>query len=84
MGYWSTEEEDLYRIKHLWEDYKIHPFVMPFDKFDPYQKKLARWCNNKIIFSVCDSYEDYDEHLRGEIKKKRKLEEKEVVEKALC
>lgn len=49
-GYWSTLEEDLMRIHHLWDDYGIHPFVMPYDKANPVQKKLARWCNNKKIF----------------------------------
>jgi hypothetical protein len=58
IGYWSSPEEDLMRIQHLWEDYKIHPFVMPFDKFDRYQKDLARWCNNKVIFKSC-TWEEY-------------------------
>ena len=58
VGYWSTEEEDLKRIMHLWDDYKIHPFVMPYNKFDRYQKDIARWCNNKIIFKT-RTYEDY-------------------------
>lgn len=60
VGYWSTVEEDLYRIRHLWEDYRIHPFVMPFNKFDRYQKDIARWCNNKYIFKT-RSFEDYCE-----------------------
>ena len=58
IGYWSTPEEDLERVMHLWDEYKIHSFVMPYDKFDPYQKDFARWCNNKIIFKSC-SWEDY-------------------------
>lgn len=73
VGYWSTKEEDMYRIKHLWEDYHIDPFVMPFDKFDPYQKRLARWCNNKIVFNVC-SFDEYSETTRGIVKKKKKEE----------
>jgi len=60
-GYWSTLEEDLMRIHHLWDDYQIHPFVMPYDKFDPVQKKLARWCNNKMIFKKA-SWEEYLEN----------------------
>ena len=58
VGYWSTMEEDLMRIHHLWDDYRIEPFVMPYDKFDDYQRKIARWCNNKIIFKSC-SWEEY-------------------------
>ena len=58
VGYWSTEEEDLMRIHHLWDDYKIHPFVMPYDKFNRYQKDIARWCNNKFIFKT-RSWEEY-------------------------
>lgn len=58
IGYWSTPEEDLYRVKHLWEDYKIHPFVMPYNKFDSYQKDFSRWVNNKIIFKS-RTWEEY-------------------------
>ena len=60
VGYWSSVEEDLYRIQHLWEDYKIHPFIMPYNKFDRYQKDIARWCNNKFIFKKT-SFEEYCE-----------------------
>lgn len=58
IGYWSTEEEDLRRVMHLWDDYKIHAFAMPYNKFDRYQKDFARWCNNKIIFKT-RSWEEY-------------------------
>lgn len=53
IGYWSTPEEDLHRVMHLWDKYKIHAFAMPYNKFDRYQKDFARWCNNKIIFKSC-------------------------------
>lgn len=58
IGYWSTPEEDLYRVMHLWDEYKIHAFSMPYDKFDEYQKDFSRWCNNKIIFKT-RSWEEY-------------------------
>lgn len=58
VGYWSTLEEDLMRIHHLWDDYQIDPFVMPYDKNDKTLMKLARWCNNKIIFKT-RSWESY-------------------------
>lgn len=57
IGYNSTEEEDLYRINTL-RELKIDPFVMPFNKEDSYQKKLARWVNRKQIFKSC-SWEEY-------------------------
>ena len=59
IGYWSTPEEDLMRVMHLWDEYKIHAFAMPFNKSDPYQRSFARWCNNKIIFKT-RSWEEYE------------------------
>lgn len=58
IGYWSTPQEDLERVMHLWNDYGITSFAMPYDKFDAYQKSFARWCNNKSIFKTC-SWDDY-------------------------
>ena len=59
IGFWSTEEEDLYRVNHLWDEFKIDPYVLPYDKSDPYQKSFARWVNNKFIFKKT-SWEDYE------------------------
>ena len=58
IGFWSTEEEDLMRVLHLQDKYKIDAFVMPFDKFDRYQLNFARWCNNKVLFRT-RSWEEY-------------------------
>lgn len=58
IGYWSSPDEDLDRVMTLWDDYGIHAFAMPFNKFDEYQRAFARWCNNKIIFKT-RSWEDY-------------------------
>lgn len=58
IGYWSNEEQDLERVMHLWDEYKIHAFAMPYNKFDDYQKDFARWCNNKIIFKT-RSWQEY-------------------------
>ena len=58
IGYWSTPQEDLDRVMHLWETYKIHAFAMPYNKFDKYQKDFARWVNNKAVFKSC-TWEDY-------------------------
>lgn len=59
IGYWSTPEQDLHRVMHLWEKYHIHAFAMPYNKFDEYQRRFARWCNNKIIFKSC-TWEEYN------------------------
>lgn len=58
IGYWSTPEEDLMRVRHLWDDYGIDPYVMPYDKSNPYQRSFARYVNNKIIFKT-RSWEEY-------------------------
>ena len=31
IGFWSTPEEDLYRVTHLQEEYNIEPYVMPYN-----------------------------------------------------
>jgi hypothetical protein len=49
IGYDSTPEEDLYRVEKLREE-GIDPFVMPFDRMDPYQRRFARWVNHKAIW----------------------------------
>jgi len=40
---------DLYRVNTL-RNFGISPFVMPYDKSDPYQKDFARYVNDKAIF----------------------------------
>ena len=57
IGYWSTKEEDLHRVMLL-KELGINPFVMPYDKFNHYQKNFARWVNHKAIFKSV-SWEDY-------------------------
>jgi len=49
IGYHSTEEQDLYRVECL-RDYGCDPFVMPYNKENPYQKQFARWVNHKATF----------------------------------
>ncbi len=51
IGYNSTPAEDMYRIEKLREA-SISPFVMPYNKTDNYQRKLARWVNHKAIFKT--------------------------------
>lgn len=57
IGYWSTPEQDLYRVETL-RKLKISPFVMPYNKKDPYQKRFARWVNHKAIFKSV-KWEEY-------------------------
>ncbi len=49
IGYWSTPEQDLYRVEQL-RKLKVDPFVMPYNKQDRYQKDFARWVNHKAIW----------------------------------
>jgi hypothetical protein len=49
IGYWSTPEQDLYRVETL-RSIGVDPFVMPYNKHDRYQKDFARWVNHKAIF----------------------------------
>ena len=62
IGYWSSPMEDYRRVMHLWEKYKIHSFVMPYDKFNRYQKDFSRWVNNKIVFKSY-TWEEYQEKM---------------------
>lgn len=57
IGYWSTPEEDLYRVEKL-REFKIDPFVMPFNKSDQYQKRFARWVNHKAVWKTV-KWQDY-------------------------
>lgn len=51
VGYYNSPDSDLYRVETL-RKLKIDPFVMPYNKKDPYQKKFARWVNHKAIFKT--------------------------------
>lgn len=60
-NYWSTFEQDLYRVYWL-RDNGYDPYVMIFNK-DKAPKKLRylqRWVNNKLIFRSCERFEDYE------------------------
>jgi hypothetical protein len=56
IGYHSTEQQDLYRIKKL-KEMKVVPFAMPFDKDNKYQNNFARWVNGFIYKNV--EWKDY-------------------------
>lgn len=59
-NYWSTFEQDLYRVYWL-RDNGYDPYVMIYEKDSAPKKlrQLQRWVNNKIIFRSCDKFEDY-------------------------
>ena len=61
VGFNTDRDYDLHRIYTL-RDMGANPFVMPFDKTDKYQRDLARWCNNKVIFAAVPRFEDYENH----------------------
>ncbi len=64
VGFNTTPEYDMHRIMTLHE-HGANPFVMPYDKKDPYQKHLARWCNNKYVFKKT-SFDDYEPWLKAQ------------------
>jgi hypothetical protein len=47
IGYWSTPEEDLMRVTKI-RELGLDPWVMPYNKQDPYQKAFERWCNRHV------------------------------------
>ena len=57
IGYDTTPEEDLHRVMML-KDWGCDPYAMPYNKFDPYQKKFVRWVNRRAVFHSC-SWEEY-------------------------
>ena len=51
IGYDTTEEQDLYRVNIL-HSLGVNPYIMPYNKQDPYQKRFTRWVNHKAIFKT--------------------------------
>jgi hypothetical protein len=53
-------EENLHRIYTV-RDLGYDPYVMVYNKPNAPKeiKKLQRWCNNKIIFGKCKTFEEY-------------------------
>jgi len=57
VGYWSNEREDIMRINKVME-LEIDPFVMVYNKKDPYQRSIARWANRNRLRKSCE-WENY-------------------------
>lgn len=59
VGYNSTMEQDLFRLRTL-KELGITPFVQPYRDFNnerepsQYEKDLARWANKMWLFKSCD------------------------------
>lgn len=68
IGFWSTPEEDLYRVTHLKEEFGIDPYVMPYDKSQEYQRLFRNYVNNKRLFHTIS----WNEYLHS---KKQRFEE---------
>ena len=60
VNYDTTIEQDMYRIQ-LCRELNFAPYPMIYDKAhaDPIYKKLQRWCNNYIFWSV-PTFEEYE------------------------
>lgn len=56
IGYDTTPQQDLDRVETI-KALGAKPFVMPYNKFDDYQKKFARWTNSRQLKHV--KWEDY-------------------------
>lgn len=63
VGFNTSPDYDMHRITTL-HKLGTNPFVMPFDKSDPYQRHLARWCNNKFIFKKT-TFENYEPWIKA-------------------
>jgi hypothetical protein len=59
-GYRDTHEDDLHRMRVVWEEFGCYPYVMPYNnrRDDPWLNRFARFVNRKI-FKMC-RWEDYD------------------------
>jgi hypothetical protein len=56
IGYNSTTEEDIYRVRIL-EGFGITPYIMCINRKDPYQKKFQKWVNGFAFRNV--EWEDF-------------------------
>lgn len=45
IGFWSDHAENLYRVRTLWDRFKVRPYIMSYNENDPYQKSFERWVN---------------------------------------
>lgn len=59
--------DTLYRLNEL-KKYNLVPFMQPYrDRNKPVSselKRIARWCNKRLIFKSCD-YDDYNDNKKA-------------------
>jgi hypothetical protein len=65
IGFDTTEAEDYERVMLL-RDWGCMPFIMPYNRDDPYQRAFARWVNRRAVFYSC-SWAEY--RYRSQIRK---------------
>lgn len=62
VGFDTTMEQNIERIMYL-RELNFNPYVMVYNKSSLPRghelKRLQRWCNNKIIFWSCPTFEEY-------------------------
>lgn len=66
----TTKEQDLERIYKL-RELGYWAYVMIYDKehcTDQFYKDLARWVNNRFIFAVCKTFEEYIKYKKQKVK----------------
>lgn len=57
IGFDTNHEQNMERVMML-KEWGCMPFVMPYNKDDPYQKAFARWVNHRATFKST-KWEDY-------------------------
>lgn len=57
IGYDTTPDQDMERVMTL-KSLGCMPYVMPYNKSDPYQKRFTRWVNHRATFKSC-LFENY-------------------------
>lgn len=57
IGFDTTPDQDMERVMTL-KELGCMPYVMPYNKSDPYQKRFTRWVNHRATFKSC-SFENY-------------------------
>lgn len=66
----TTKEQDLERIYKL-RELGYWSYVMTYDKehcTNQFYKDLARWVNNRFIFAVCKTFEEYIKYKNKKVK----------------
>lgn len=57
IGFDTNHEQNMYRVNYL-SNRGCMPYVMPYNKDDPYQKAFTRWVNHRATFKSC-TWEEY-------------------------